>query len=71
MPLNETEIEVGKCYSAGFENYKVIGMERNIVTYQAWPKGGKLNPLRINVGRKAFAAAVKKIIACPEGLQIP
>ncbi|MCI4678332.1 hypothetical protein K9U39_08095 [Rhodoblastus acidophilus] len=65
MPMNEEAIEAGKCYSAGAENYKVIAITRSIVTYQAWPKGGKLNPLRINCGLKAFAAAVRKEIACP------
>ncbi len=67
MPMKMEEIEAGKCYSAGYEFYKVLSITRQIVTYQAWPKGGKLNPLRINVGVKAFAAAVKKIVPCPEG----
>jgi hypothetical protein len=65
LPLQIEDIQAGKCYSAGFEFYKVIAITRQIVTYQAWPKGGKLSPLRINVGVKAFAAAVKKEIVCP------
>jgi hypothetical protein len=63
--MDETEIEVGKCYFGGAENYKVLSINRGIVTYQAWTKGAKLNPLRVNVGVKGFAAAVKKVIACP------
>ncbi|HUO54659.1 MAG TPA: hypothetical protein VMU18_07955 [Rhodoblastus sp.] len=65
MPMSEEAIEAGKCYSAGAENYKVLSITRSIVTYQAWPKGGKLHPLRINCGLKAFAAAVRKEIPCP------
>jgi hypothetical protein len=67
MPMSEELIEVGKCYSAGAEHYKVIAINRKIVTYQAAPKGGKLHPLRINCGLKAFAEAVRKEIACPAG----
>jgi hypothetical protein len=66
MPLEEEAIQEGKCYAAGAENYRVLAISRKIVTYQAWPKGGKLHPLRINVGLKAFAAAVKKEIVCPD-----
>lgn len=65
MAMNEDAIEIGKCYSAGAENYKVIAITRKIVTYQAWPKGGKLNLLRINCGLKPFAQAVRKEIPCP------
>ncbi len=68
MPMSEEAIEPGKCYAAGAENYKVIAITRKIVTYQAWPKGGKFSPLRINCGLKAFAEAVKKEIACPATL---
>jgi hypothetical protein len=63
--MNIEDIAAGKCYSAGHERYKVLAITRNIVTYQAWVKGGKLNVLRINCGVKAFAEAVKKEIACP------
>lgn len=65
MPMSEEAIAPGKCYAAGPEFYKVVSITRAIVTYQAGPKGGKLHPLRINCGLKAFAAAVKKEIACP------
>ncbi|WP_374544639.1 hypothetical protein [Rhodoblastus sp.] len=65
MPMPEEAIEPGKCYSAGAENYRVVSITRSIVTYQAWPKGGKLHPLRINCGLKAFAAAVRKEIPGP------
>jgi hypothetical protein len=65
MPLAETDIEAGKCYSAGGEKYKVLAINRGIVTYQSWRTGEKMSPLRVNVGVKAFAAAVKKAIACP------
>jgi hypothetical protein len=68
MPMNEEDIQAGKCYSAGSDNYKVLTITRQIVTYQAWPKGGKFSPLRINCGLKAFAAAVRKEIICPAGL---
>ena len=66
MPMCEEAIEAGKCYAAGPEIYKVVSITRKIVTYQAWPKGVKFSPLRINCGLKAFAEAVKKEIACPE-----
>jgi hypothetical protein len=66
MPMNEDAIEVGKCYSAGPEFYRVVSITRQIVTFQAGPKKGKLNPLRINCGLKAFAEAVRKEIPCPE-----
>ena len=67
MPMAEEDIVAGKCYSAGAkaEKYRVLFINRGIVTYQAWTKGAKLNPLRVNVGVKGFAAAVKKVIACP------
>jgi hypothetical protein len=65
MPMAETDIEAGKCYSAGGEKYKVLFINRGIVTYQSWRDGQKMSPLRVNVGVKAFAAAVKKAIACP------
>jgi hypothetical protein len=68
MPMEETAIEAGKCYSAGGEKYKVLFINRNIVTYQSWKEGAKMSPLRMNVGLKAFAAAVKKAIPCPEGV---
>ena len=68
MPMAETEIEAGKCYSAGVEKYKVLFINRGIVTYQSWKDGGKMSPLRMNVGLKAFAAAVKKAIPCPEAV---
>jgi hypothetical protein len=65
MPMKMEDIQAGKCYSAGYEFYKVIAITRQIVTYQAWPKGGKLNLLRINCGLKPFAEAVRKEIPCP------
>jgi hypothetical protein len=33
--------------------------------YQSWTKGAKMQPLRINAGVRAFAAAVIKEIARP------
>ena len=39
MPMNEDQIEAGKCYSAGPEHYRVVSITRKIVTYQVWPKG--------------------------------
>ncbi len=70
MPMVEGEIQAGKCYATGGrENYKVLHINRGIVSYQCWTKGAKLQPLRINVGVKAFAAAVVREIACPpEGI---
>lgn len=64
MPMPETAIEAGKCYSAGGINYKVLFINRGIVSFQSWSKGGKLSILRENCGIKAFAEAVKKEIAC-------
>jgi hypothetical protein len=62
MPLSEEQIEPGKCYKTkAKENYRVLSIERGIVTYQTFD-----SPLRINVGVKAFADAVYKVIACPE-----
>jgi len=51
--------------TGGSENYKVLHINRGIVSYQTWTKGAKLQPLRTNAGVKAFAAAVIKEIACP------
>ena len=66
MSMAESDIQPGKCYATGgSENYKVLHVNRGIVSYQGWIKGAKLQPLRINVGVKAFAAAVAKEIACP------
>ena len=66
MPMAETDIQPGKCYATGgSENYKVLHINRGIVSYQTWNKGGKMQPLRTNAGVKAFAAAVTKEIACP------
>jgi hypothetical protein len=68
MPVPEDAILPGKCFSSGGkENYKVLHINRGIVSYQIWTKGQKLQPLRINTGVKAFAAAVVREIACPEG----
>jgi hypothetical protein len=66
MPMNEDQIEAGKCYSAGPEHYRVVSITRKIVTYQVWPKGGKFSPLRITCGLKAFAEAVRREIPCPD-----
>ena len=49
----------------GLENYRVVSITRRIVTFQTWPKGGKLHLLRMNCGLKAFAEAVRKEIPCP------
>lgn len=66
MALNATDIQPGKCYATGGkEKYKVLHINRGIVTYQSWTGDGKLNPLRTNAGVKAFAEAVTKEIACP------
>lgn len=66
MPMTEDAIQPGKCYATGgSENYKVLSITRGIVTYYAWTKGQKMQPLRINAGMKHFAAAVTKEIACP------
>ncbi len=66
MPMAENDIQPGKCYATGGrENYKVLHINRGIVSYQCWIKGAKLQPLRINVGVKAFAAAVIKETGCP------
>jgi hypothetical protein len=66
MPMAETDIQPGKCYATGGrENYKVLHINRGIVSYLTWNKGGKMQPLRTNAGVKAFAAAVTKEIACP------
>jgi hypothetical protein len=62
MPLTEEQIEPGKCYKTkAKESYKVISINRGIVTYVTFD-----SPLRINVGVKEFANAVYKVIACPE-----
>jgi hypothetical protein len=64
--MAESDIQPGKCYATGGrENYKVLHINRGIVSYQSWKKGEKLHPLRINVGVKAFAAAVTKETSCP------
>jgi len=64
--MAETDIQPGKCYATGGrENYKVLHINRGIVSYLTWNKGGKMQPLRTNAGVKAFAAAVTKEIACP------
>jgi len=66
MPMAESDIQPGKCYATGGrENYKVLHINRGIVSYQTWMKGEKIQPLRINAGVKAFAEAVVKEIACP------
>jgi hypothetical protein len=66
MPVNEEAIQPGKCYATGgSENYKVLHINRGIVSYQIWTRGQKLQPLRVNTGLKAFAAAVSKEIECP------
>ena len=66
MPMAENDIQPGKCYATGgSENYKVLHINRGIVSYQTWTKGAKMHPLRTNAGVKAFAAAVIKEIACP------
>ncbi len=66
MPMAESDIQPGKCYATGGrENYKVLHINRGIVSYQSWIRGAKLQPLRINVGVKAFAAAVIKETSCP------
>lgn len=66
MPMAENDIQPGKCYATGGkENYKVLHINRGIVSYQSWTKGARMHPLRINVGVKSFAAAVVKAIACP------
>ena len=66
MPMAEADIQPGKCYATGgSENYKVLHINRGIVSYQTWTKGAKLQPLRTNAGVKAFASAVAKVIACP------
>lgn len=66
MPMAENDIQPGKCYATGGkENYKVLHINRGIVSYQSWTKSAKMQPLRINAGVKAFAAAVTKEIACP------
>ncbi len=66
MPMPEDAIQPGKCYATGgAENYKVLHINRGIVSYQIWIKGQKLQLLRVNTGVKAFAAAVTKEIACP------
>jgi hypothetical protein len=67
--MAETEIEAGKCYSAGPEKYRVLAINRGIVTYQSWTDAAKISPLRQSVGLKQFAAAVKKSIACPTQVQ--
>lgn len=66
MPLTESDIQPGKCYATrGAERYRVLGVNRGIVTYQSWTVGRKISPLRINAGVKAFAEAVRKEIICP------
>ena len=67
MPMTESDIQPGKCFATGGkENYKVLHINRGIVSYQVWEKGKKLQILRVNAGVKAFAAAVIREIACPE-----
>ena len=62
MPMNEDAIEAGKCYSAGHENYRVVSITRKIVTFQTWPKGGKLNLLRMNsLPCRSLLARVHKV----------
>jgi len=67
MPMAEEDIVAGKCYSAGAkaEKYRVLFINRGIVTFQSWFDPKSIGPLRQNVGIKQFAEAVKKIIDCP------
>jgi hypothetical protein len=66
MALDPNDIQPGKCYAtAGSERYKVLHINRGIVTYQSWVGSGRLDPLRTNAGVKAFAEAVTREIACP------
>lgn len=66
MPLNAEAIQPGKCYAtAGKDRYKVLHINRGIVTFVIWTGAQKPSPLRNNAGVKAFAEAVTKEIACP------
>ena len=65
MPMPETEIEAGKCYAAGVEKYKVLFINRGIVTYQSWTTDPNRLSLRTNTGLKAFAEVLLKEIPCP------
>lgn len=68
MPVTEEDIQPGKCFSTGGQkNYKVLHINRGIVSFQIWNKGGKLQPLRVNAGVKAFVQGVVREIRCPEG----
>ena len=50
MPMNEDQIEAGKCYSAGPEHYRVVSITRKIVTYQVWPKAANSVPCASRAG---------------------
>lgn len=66
MPMSADEIQPGKCYAtSGKEKYKVLHINRGIVTFQSWTGDAKPSPLRTNAGIKAFAEGVTKEIACP------
>ena len=65
MAMEESQIEAGKCYSVGGGlNYKVLFINRGIVSFKSWSKGGKLSILRENCGIKAFAEVVRKEVTC-------
>jgi hypothetical protein len=68
--MDVAEIQPGKCYITGNkERCAVVDVNRAIVVCQNWTNGDAKLSLRANIGVKAVAAAVAKLIAArPAGV---
>ena len=67
MPVNETDIQEGRCFvTATNQMRKVVRVEKGTVTYESWSadQPRPSNPHRNSSSLATFAGAVDRAVGC-------